>query len=235
MSSATNKSFVVSLNRRSYAFFRGKITAQRLSICPGKILHYDAAIGDIVPWSCPSIYGVAVHPKYWGRYAADHDFKNPSCTCPAELPEGSIRYTECVVEQELAGRNKGKWIARCAVRRCGYYVSISDCHNKAGFLHKSYPLREPRAEATNRIAYGRLALMQDSTQPAIFDLLRLDSSERPGLTMDQFYRVFTICKCDRIMTRRAFGRHLCKHIVVDLTATDSEDSDEEMVSEWENE
>lgn len=76
--------------------------------------------------------------------------------------------------------------------------------------------------------------MRDSPQPAIFDLLKLDSSDRPGLTTDQFYKVFTICKCDTIMTRRAFRRHLCKYIVIDLTESDSEDSDEEMVSEWDD-
>lgn len=80
--------------------------------------------------------------------------------------------------------------------------------------------------------------MQDSPNPAIFDLLKLDSSERPGLTVEQFNEVFTICNCDVIMTKRAFGQHLCKHIVIEVADSDSEetaeDSDEEMVSEWDD-
>lgn len=69
------------------------------------------------------IFDIEIHPKYWASYALRYDFKNPCCSCPAELPVGvnSAQYTESVVDQATTGRDKGMWVASCAQRKCGYY------------------------------------------------------------------------------------------------------------------
>lgn len=85
--------------------------------------------------------------------------------------------------------------------------------------------------------------MQATNNVAIFDLLRLDSSK--GLTLNELYELFTVCRCKKVMTRKAFlGDHNCEYTAIDLTGHDSEDgsvidltsddSDEEMSSDWED-
>jgi hypothetical protein len=60
-------------------------------------------------------------------------------------------------------------------------------------------------------------------------LLRLDDEENPGLIESEFRRLFTQCRCGKIMTRRVFKNHTCtvvilmrQNVVIDLTA-DAED------------
>lgn len=60
--------------------------------------------------------------------------------------------------------------------------------------------------------------------PHWFDFHRLNSLIRPGLTADQFFDLFTQCRCGLIMTRSMFPRHHCGHTIIDLTQqTDGED------------
>jgi len=40
-------------------------------------------------------------------------------------------------------------------------------------------------------------------------LLRLDTSGRPGLTESEFKMLFAKCVCGLIMTRRVFRDHIC--------------------------
>lgn len=58
-------------------------------------------------------------------------------------------------------------------------------------------------------------------------LLRLDSSARPGLSDAEFSNLFAKCRCGLIMTRRVFVDHLCaivmaqkSHVaaIIDLTS-----------------
>lgn len=100
-------------------------------------------------------------------------------------------------------------------------VCLEDCYQAPGFQCKNYPLRT-LPSATSLL---QLALMRSSDRLAIDELLRLDSSYRPGITVKQFFQLFTICKCGLIMTRNAFTRHLCRYIIVDLTT--QSDSEEE--------
>lgn len=72
----------------------------------------------------------------------------------------------------------------------------------------------------------------ESTDPktAMDQLLRLDSSIRPGLTAVEFKRLFAKCRCGLIMTRRVIEDHECARIitvqpqgaVIDLTTTSDE-------------
>jgi len=56
-------------------------------------------------------------------------------------------------------------------------------------------------------------------------LMRLDSTERPGLTATQFKNLLAWCRCGLVMTRRAYRLHICQDrpAVIDLTG--DEDSD----------
>jgi hypothetical protein len=55
-------------------------------------------------------------------------------------------------------------------------------------------------------------------------LLRLDTSRRPGLTESEFKMLFAKCVCGLIMTRRVFRDHICatavtaSPVVIDLTS-----------------
>lgn len=78
----------------------------------------------------------------------------------------------------------------------------------------------------------RLALMRSSYRVGCFNLWKLESHSRPGLTASEFYKLFTQCRCGMIMTRRVFWRHRCQFtvielnsegdVMVDLTLTDSD-------------
>jgi hypothetical protein len=51
-------------------------------------------------------------------------------------------------------------------------------------------------------------------------LLRLNARSKPGLTKKEFRKLFAMCGCGLVMTRRVFRRHVCaEHISrVDETA-----------------
>ncbi|KZP19821.1 hypothetical protein FIBSPDRAFT_955088 [Athelia psychrophila] len=213
--------------RRNWAYFRGKMTAQTLSLNPFKILHYDMRTGDLKIFWCPAYCGTSIDICNWDKYRKMHDFRYPCCFCPAEAPEDSMQYTECKVLLASKGsssrRDTGKWIALCAERRCGYYVCLEDCYQAAGFQSKAYPLR--MSPTTNSLLH--IPLMRSADQPALDALLRLDSAFRPGLTIKQLFYLLTICRCGVIMTRNTFTRHYCKFIIVDLTVeSDSEGKDD---------
>lgn len=80
--------------------------------------------------------------------------------------------------------------------------------------------------------------MRPSYRVGCFDLWKLDAQHRPGLTVAEFHKLFTLCRCQMVMTRRAFRRHYCKFRIVDLTKGNgsepeiidltTKDSDEEM-------
>lgn len=100
-------------------------------------------------------------------------------------------------------------------------MRLEDCFQAAGFQCKNYPLRTPPLTPNSLL---QLALMKSSAQTAIDELLRLESSYRPGLSIQRLFQILTICRCGIIMTRHAFTRHFCRYIVVDLTTqSDSED------------
>lgn len=46
----------------------------------------------------------------------------------------------------------------------------------------------------------------------------LDSRVRPGVTDDEFQRLFARCECGLISTKRAFRDHSCTKEVIDLTS-----------------
>jgi hypothetical protein len=49
---------------------------------------------------------------------------------------------------------------------------------------------------------------------------RLDSRVRPGLTVVEFQKLFFLCECGIITTRRAFEDHDCRIEIIDLTGTE---------------
>jgi hypothetical protein len=60
-------------------------------------------------------------------------------------------------------------------------------------------------------------------ETVIEQLLRLDTSRRPGLTESEFKKLFAKCSCGLIMTHRVFKEHICapsiqaQPDVIDLT------------------
>jgi len=46
-------------------------------------------------------------------------------------------------------------------------------------------------------------------ETSIEQLLRLDTSRRPGLSEHEFMKLFAKCSCGMIMTRRVFRDHIC--------------------------
>lgn len=62
--------------------------------------------------------------------------------------------------------------------------------------------------------------------PSWFHFYRLNAQVRPGLTANEFFDLFTQCRCGLIMTRSALIRHYCKFTVIDLT---NETDDDETV------
>jgi hypothetical protein len=55
-------------------------------------------------------------------------------------------------------------------------------------------------------------------------LLRLDSSEKPGLTKSEFGQLFAECQCGLVVTQRRFHDHVCI-VTIDLTS-DTDVNDE---------
>lgn len=61
-------------------------------------------------------------------------------------------------------------------------------------------------------------------ETVIEQLLRLDTSRRPGLSESEFRMLFAKCVCGLIMTRRVFRDHICAPgvpappVVIDLTS-----------------
>jgi hypothetical protein len=61
-------------------------------------------------------------------------------------------------------------------------------------------------------------------ETVIEQLLRLDTSSRPGLSESEFRMLFAKCVCGMIMTRRVFSGHICATAVpappavIDLTS-----------------
>lgn len=68
-------------------------------------------------------------------------------------------------------------------------------------------------------------------ETVVEQLLRLDSSRRPGLFESEFKRLFAKCSCGLIMTRRVFKDHICipalaaPPVVIDLTSDVSDEED----------
>lgn len=79
----------------------------------------------------------------------------------------------------------------------------------------------------HRRRHRRLGLMRAPVpnNPNWFDFHRLNSLILPGLTADQFFDLFTQCRCGLIMTRSVFPRHHCRHTVIDLTQETDEDDE----------
>ena len=55
---------------------------------------------------------------------------------------------------------------------------------------------------------------EDRNRGALFETL--DAQVTPGITSEQFRKLFNQCECSIITTRRAFVSHICSEII-DLT------------------
>ena len=68
-------------------------------------------------------------------------------------------------------------------------------------------------------------------ETVIEQLLRLDTSRRPGLSEAEFKKLLAKCSCGLIMTRRVFVGHICAVVVqalpavIDLTSDASDEGD----------
>ncbi|KZP29415.1 hypothetical protein FIBSPDRAFT_946705 [Athelia psychrophila] len=80
-----------------------------------------------------------------------------------------------------------------------------------------------------RRRHRRLAIMREANTPnhSWFDFYKLNALVRAGLTPNEFFNLFTQCRCGLIMTRAVFGRHHCRFTVIDLTGEDEEDLTEQ--------
>lgn len=59
------------------------------------------------------------------------------------------------------------------------------------------------------------------TRARVAELLeRLDARLQPGITLIEFKRLFVMCECGLVCTRRAFSEHKCEAEVIDLTGSD---------------
>jgi hypothetical protein len=54
-------------------------------------------------------------------------------------------------------------------------------------------------------------------------LIKLNSSNTPGLTVAEFRVLFVKCRCGLITTKRVFRNHTCQ-VIIDLTDDNAEDS-----------
>ena len=57
-------------------------------------------------------------------------------------------------------------------------------------------------------------------ETVIEQLLRLDTSRRPGLSDTEFKKLFAKCSCGLIMTRRVFLGHICAPTLQAIPAID---------------
>ncbi|KAH7904495.1 hypothetical protein BJ138DRAFT_1237321 [Hygrophoropsis aurantiaca] len=54
----------------------------------------------------------------------------------------------------------------------------------------------------------------EAPEPSAWDLLmRLDSWQRPGLSVTEFKKLFRSCTCGLVMTERVFESHECARVV----------------------
>lgn len=54
-------------------------------------------------------------------------------------------------------------------------------------------------------------------------LMRLHSSDAPGLPEAEFRKLFAKCRCGLVMSRGVFGNHVCQPVIIDLTGDDNTD------------
>lgn len=84
----------------------------------------------------------------------------------------------------------------------------------------------PKIVVPHRRRHRRILIMREArgVSPNWFNFYKLNAHGRPGLTAQEFFDLFTHCRCGLIMTRTAFTRHYCKFTVIDLTV-DEDDGD----------
>jgi hypothetical protein len=71
--------------------------------------------------------------------------------------------------------------------------------------------KDIEAEAIPNI---RVPMGNIKTVPELLD--KLDARKQPGITENEFSRLFARCGCGLVTTRRAFRDHRCR-VVIDLT------------------
>ncbi|KIM74573.1 hypothetical protein PILCRDRAFT_92530 [Piloderma croceum F 1598] len=211
---------------------------------PAVILHYDIASMDLRGWFWPVTQnGVRVTPTDLLAHRHVHDFKTPCCLCACD--DAAPDYIETAIYRITRGPYTGKYVATCALDRCGYFVGIERMYSKRGLLLRMYPVRPVAMRAPSPIVYMALPGSNDDfvnlpaiptyepparmPESLIIRLLRLDSWARPGLSEAEFCKLFAKCRCGLVMTRRVFRNHVCgvggrkPRVFIDLTS----DSDDE--------
>lgn len=78
------------------------------------------------------------------------------------------------------------------------------------------------AQSTTAKKVAPLALARSSPIPPIARLLKLDAGSRPGLSISDFWSLWTICYCGVVTTRSAFPLH-SKECVVELPDSEAEE------------
>jgi len=58
---------------------------------------------------------------------------------------------------------------------------------------------------------------------ALNQLMRLHSSDKPGLPETDFRKLFAKCCCGLVMMRQVFSNHACQPVIIDLTGDDNTD------------
>jgi hypothetical protein len=96
----------------------------------------------------------------------------------------------------------------------GMYRCISVLRYTIDRLLRSTDINEaivPKRRAPARVA----------NRSTVSDLLgKLDARMQSGITKAEFKRIFAMCECGLITTRRAFDDHNCQNEVIDLTGDD---------------
>jgi hypothetical protein len=61
-------------------------------------------------------------------------------------------------------------------------------------------------------------------------LIKLNSSDTPGLTGAEFRMLFAQCRCGLVVTRQLFRSHICQPVIIDLTSDDNSENSENSAS-----
>ncbi|KAL6310297.1 hypothetical protein BKA93DRAFT_820741 [Sparassis latifolia] len=218
----------------------------RIRISANAVYEYGCDKGGLRVWYWPvNSEGERVTPSDLDEHRKSHRIHNPCCLCP--LIADGREAVEAAIFVPLRGRATGEYVAACAKSSCGYYVHLERIYAKTGLPVRYYPPRdelEPvpapvEIHANVQIEERRIADAPQRTRgqshtEALVQLLRLNSSVRPGLEQADFEALFLKCTCSLIMMRMAFCYHECavqKHAhqeiavqeVIDLTIDDSDE------------
>ncbi|THH16836.1 hypothetical protein EW146_g3867 [Bondarzewia mesenterica] len=238
LSSVFHQSSIIIMPMRAHSRLDRKVSddLHRIRGSKNVVLQYDIIDDCLESWFWPiNMVGERVTPTDLEQHRHSHCMYGSCYLCPRypnreAWKEAAIYITRC-------GQYAGEWIAACASGRCDYIVPMERIYPRLGVPVKRYAVRDEGDLVPSPVVLTDKALQRERLQPfsastiptfypparasptAISQLLQLNSTFEPGLTMQEFRGLFARCGyCDLFMTRRAIDCHDCAiREVIDLT------------------